>query len=267
MKRHYGYKFQEKDARDWKFDFPHRLQIPQTIDLDPLMGPLLDQLALGACGPNTLAELICFDFIAEKLAVAIPSRLYLYYNCRKLMGTLDSDSGVDNRTLLKALARNGYCPEVMWPYDIAKFTEGPPESCYRKAADRHDDTRECGYHAVKVAMTDMLAALTLGRPFMFGFNVYEQMESDEAAATGILALPSGTSIGGHDVTINGHTSVDRPGKTPGKIWPANTFRFRNHWTNSDGKPWGDAGDGYIPDSYATNVNEANDFWVVDTIPI
>lgn len=264
-KFHFGWKRQAKDHRDWHYVPPRRLTLTlaPTVDLTANMGPLLNQGALGSCGPNTASEMITYDQKVEGLPLIEPSRLFIYYTTRDLMGTVNQDSGVDNRTLLKALAEFGFCAESLWPYDVSIFTTKPGAAAYAAALPNVITS----YAAVEVDLQQMQACLATRFPFMFGFDVFEQIMSDAAAANGIVADPSPgeTPIGGHDVTICGYTTVQMPGINPGNIWPANTFRFRNHWFNEDGSPWGDGGYGYVSFKYATGPN-ASDFWVINAVP-
>lgn len=264
MHRHLGWIRQKPDPRDWRFSTPRRIlrSLSATSDLTAGMGPQLNQADLGSCGPNTADELIEFDQRAESIPVVGASRLFIYYCTRQLMGTVTQDSGVDNRTMLQALAKYGFCPESMWPYITSQFTVQPPAACYSAALANAISN----YSAVTQSLDQMQGCVATGRPFMFGFSVYNQIMSDQAAATGVVSMPSGSSIGGHDVTFCGYTNVQQPGVKPGNVWPAGTFKFRNHWLNSDGTPWGDNGYGYIPYDYTTDSNQAGDFWVVNAVP-
>jgi C1A family cysteine protease len=273
-KFHLGWKRQSKDHRDWRYQPPRRfaLTLTPTVDLTAGMGPQLNQGSLGSCGPNTADEMITYDQKVEGLPLVAPSRLFIYYTTRDLMGidpstqvpSVDEDSGVDNRTLLKALAQFGFCPESLWPYgDGSTFKQKPSPAAYAAALPNIITS----YAAIDVNLQQMQACLASRFPFMFGFDVFDQIQSDAAAATGILTdpAPTDTPIGGHDVTICGYTTVQLPGINPGNYWPANTFRFRNHWLNQDGSPWGDGGYGYVSFKYATGPN-ASDFWVINAVP-
>ena len=67
----------------------------------------------------------------EKLPqIFIPSRLFIYYNERVIEGTVNTDSGAMLRDGIKTVAKQGACPEPMWPYLIAKFKTKPSAACY-----------------------------------------------------------------------------------------------------------------------------------------
>ncbi len=266
MKCSFGWKRQRPDRRDRHFRAPYRItaHLAATLDLSVNMGPLLDQGALGSCGPNTADEVLTFDEKVQLLPVTYASRLFIYWYTRYLMGTVDQDSGVDNRTMLKALATYGFCSEALWPYadDDTTFKTQPNATAIASALAN----KITSYAAVAQTLAQMEGCLASGFPFIFGFDCFEQIESDQAASNGILTMPSGQPIGGHDVSIVGYSTVQATGVKPGNVWPAGTFKFRNHWSNQDGSPWGDGGYGYIPFAYATGAH-ASDFWVINAVPV
>jgi C1A family cysteine protease len=174
----------------------------------------------------------------------MPSRLFIYYCARSLMGTIQQDSGVDNRSLLKALARYGWCDEADWPYDIERFRTQPLATCFEAAAKR----KIVQYLAVPQTLDQMKGCLAGNDPFIFGFTVYESLESEAVTKTGVVPMPGllERATGGHDVTVVGYDDTTQ------------RFKFKNSW----GPKWGINGYGWIPYSYATNPRLAGDFWTV-----
>lgn len=250
-KRYYGWKPQAPDRRDLRFLPPRKVleALPPRVDLTPQMGPVLDQGQLGSCGPNSVASLIMFDQAEQKMAVRCISRLLTYWFTRQLMGTQQEDSGVDNRTMLKALAQKGFTVEEMWPYDVSKFRVQPPEAAISAAAG----AKITHYAAVRQELDIMRGTLAARRPFLFGFTVYESFESDSVAKTGKVPLPGPgeRSVGGHDVVLCGYDDV------------LQEFLLKNSWNG-----WGerDSGYGRMPYAYATDPNLSGDFWVINAIP-
>src|SRR5581483_10415949 len=94
-----GWRRQGFDPRDQFLEVPNYItsRVSPTADVSPFMGPQLDQGAEGSCGPNTADELITYDQRVQALSVVAASRLFIYWYTRYLMGTLNQDSGVDNR--------------------------------------------------------------------------------------------------------------------------------------------------------------------------
>ena len=144
-----GWKRQEPDYRDFHYVVPRTItaQLPPQADLSANMPPQLDQGELGACGPNSLDECAEFDEKVQGMAVASVSRLFIYWVTRSLMPgkPIAEDSGVDNRTMLKAVAKYGYCNESLWPYNIANLHQRlPANRALKKAAQQTDQELCCG---------------------------------------------------------------------------------------------------------------------------
>ncbi len=263
-KQYYGWRRQAPDPRD-RFRFaPNTVSLPSSFKLPGFEEPegsgkevpRLDQGAEGSCGPNTAVECILSNQRQEGLTVDPASRQFIYYNTRALMGTVNQDSGVDNRSMLKALAKWGWCPESLWPYVISKMTVAPPDACYTAALPNTKLT----YAAVVQSLAQMKGVIygtdgTDGDPFVFGFEVYQQIESEEAAMTGMVRTPSvnESPIGGHDVTFYGWDDI------------RGVFFFRNHWRRGPTEWWGNHGNGTIGYDYALSPR-AGDFWIINTVP-
>lgn len=249
-----GWIRQPEDPRDWKFSAPRRLlaSLPAAIDLSANMPENFDQGNLGSCGPATARAGIQYERKAEDFASLTPSVLFMYFNARRLMGTIGYDSGVDNRSLVKSLAQYGYCSEASYPYIPNRFTQTPPASCYTEALPN----KIVSYAAVPQTLDDMRACLASGYPFIFGFRVYASMLTNEVARTGIIPMPRSSDVlkGGHDVLVIGYDDAKQ------------SFKFRNHWRNGDGSWWGQGGNGWIPYAYATNRELAGDFWCLNAVP-
>ncbi len=249
---YFGWKKQQPDQRDYQFSAPYSVvkALPPKFDLDtPSPGlpfdPAWDQGQLGACGPNALCEVLVYDGI-KKGNPLVPSRLFVYWTTRLIMNTINYDSGVDNRSMMKALTTYGWPNAGQWPYHIDKFIVKPPQPAFNQAKPR---AAGFVYQAVPQTLDQMKGCLvTTGLPFVFGFTVYESMMTQAVSASGDVPLPAQNEAvaGGHDVTIVG--------------WDDATlrFKFKNHWTAQ----WGKAGYGTIPYSYALNPNLAGDFWTV-----
>ena len=88
--------------------------------------------------------------------------------------TVQSDSGAQIRDGIKSVAKQGVCSEPKWPYLISKFKSKPMPTCYKEAL-KHRITQ---YQSLN-SLTNMRACLAEGYPFVFGFTVYESLESDQ----------------------------------------------------------------------------------------
>ena len=250
--RSYGWRPSLPDMRDVMFSAPAGTleALPPRVDLsEPTLPapfePSIDQGSLGSCGPCTAAaDLIYAQIRQDRIAdVRMPSKLYIYWNTRAIMGTVASDSGVDNRSLLKALEKYGWCDETEWPYNVSRFTVRPSEACYTQAAGRKIGQ----YLSVPQTLEQMQGCLAGGDTFIFGFTVYQSLENNEVDRTGVIPMPrrGERAVGGHDVLIVGYDNSTRH------------FKLKNSWGG-----WGIAGYGWIPYEYAISPNLSGDFWTV-----
>lgn len=245
--RHYGWRPDLPDARDKMYMLDHVGALPSAVDLRPRCSPVLDQGELGSCTSHAIAEAIQFDRMKQALDNFTPSRLMIYYNERVIEGTVDNDAGAEIRDGIKSVATQGACPEDIWPYDITKFTQKPPQDAY----DAGMDDRAISYRRISHSMARMKGCLASGYPFVFGFTVYDSFESDEVAQTGIVPMPNKDEgvLGGHAVLAVGYN--DATGR----------FIVQNSW----GLSWGQSGFFEMPYAYLTDPNLSDDFWTIRLI--
>ena len=249
-KARYGWVRDLPDERDHVYSAPlmhFSKGVPAAIDLRPHCPPVYDQGELGSCTANAIGGMIEFDRIKQKLPDFVPSRLFIYYNERAIEGTVGQDSGAQIRDGIKSVAKIGACPEKEWPYDIGKFAHKPPKKCYTDA--KLD--RAVQYSRVTQNLTQMLACLASGYPFVFGFTVYESFESQQVANTGIMPMPAPGEqvLGGHAVMAVGYDN------------PSRRLIVRNSW----GEGWGQGGYFLMPFEYVMHPGYTSDFWTVHTI--
>jgi C1A family cysteine protease len=255
----FGWQPSLPDIRDLLHAFQPRRHLlaalPPSVDLDspspgPPFDPVSSQGSLGSCGPSSAQGdiLHALQTVQGVDSPPAPSRLFIYYNTRVLMGTTNQDSGVNNRNMLQALARWGWCDESLWPYDPQQYTRKPPPPCFEQAAKR----LIIEYQAVAQDLQIMKACLAGGDPIIFGFTVYSSMQTPAVESTGNIPLPTGRDqvMGGHDVVLCGYDDSTQ------------RFKLRNSW----GPGWGKEGYGTIPYAYATHPRLSGDFWTVKKSP-
>ena len=100
------------DQRDVLYAAPLTIMksLPPAVDLRPACPPVYDQGALGSCTANALSGAYEFDLIKQKKNDYTPSRLFVYYNERVLINTVNSDSGAYIRDGIKTMNNQGVCP-------------------------------------------------------------------------------------------------------------------------------------------------------------
>lgn len=253
--KRYGWAPDPPDHRDLKFNLSRaaRGALPPTVDPRANQPPIRDQGELGSCtGHGMAATLECGNVRNGEPLVPL-SRLMAYYNARRLDGTTAYDSGASIRSVVKAAARWGCCPEDCWPYDIAKFMDQPSRRCYSEARS----SLVLKYERVAQDRDALRAVLAAGLDIVFGFTVYESFEDEYTARTGIVRMPGRGehAISGHCVRAIGYTDVALPDV------PARHFICANSW----GSDWGLKGYFALPYEYMISDDLAADFWVVKKV--
>jgi C1A family cysteine protease len=245
----YGCRSDRPDFRDFYYDATEGLGVlPKAIDERPNCAPVCDQGDLGSCTANAIASAIDFARKKEKLPLIDPSRLFIYYDERRIEGTVTTDSGAEIRDGLYSVHRQGVCPGASWPYIISRFATKPPAYCYDQAMK---DVVSSYSRVDNSSLLDMKHSLANGLPFVFGISVYDSFESDLATRTGNIPLPLTTEnlVGGHALLAVGYDDY------------LQVFRFQNSW----GMRWGDQGFGTIPYNYLTNTDLTSDCWNIKIV--
>jgi C1A family cysteine protease len=233
-------------------DYPMALaaapaSLPAKVDLRPQMPPIGDQGQLGSCTAWASTAAYRYELDKQKLADFEPSELAQYYWTRALEGTTASDAGASIRDSVKALAKTGAAAEKLWPYDISKFNQAPPNSV-KQAASHHLALQ---YQSVPQNLTAVKSALAAGFPVLIGISVYASFESDPVARTGVVPMPTPREqlLGGHALLLVGYDDATQ------------RFTTRNSW----GTGFGDHGYVYLPYAYVTSPQLASDFWIIKRV--
>jgi len=233
------------DHRDLMYSAPMFImrKLPVKIDLRMNCPEVYDQGALGSCTANALGAAFQFGQKKQSIPSFVPSRLFIYYNERVLINAVLSDSGAFIRDGIKTMNTQGVCNENDWPYIIQQFTTKPPTALYKKARTN----QVLSYLRLNNANLNQLqSCLSEGFPFVFGFTVFESFQS--ISKNGIMPMPTAKEkrLGGHAVMAVGYNDANK------------MFIIRNSWS----KNWGDLGYFYMPYSYITDTNRADDFWTI-----
>jgi C1A family cysteine protease len=232
------------DHRDHRYAAPPVGVLPPSVDLRTGCPPVYNQGPLGSCTANAIAGAVQFEQMKRKRGADVPARLFIYYNERSMIGMTGFDTGAPNRDGIKSVAKQGVCDELAWSYDITKFAEQPPQSCYA-AALRH---RVSEYQRLAQNLEQLRGCLAEGHPFVFGFLIFETFERQAVITTGHASMPAATESprGGHAVLCVGYDDINR------------RFLVRNSW----GTNWGLRGYFTLPYAYLTDERLASDFWTL-----
>lgn len=247
----YGWKKDKTDDRDSIVTFNklnHKFFHINSVDLREFCPDIYTQGNLGSCTANAIAAAYEYDMIKQKEEnIFVPSRLFIYYNERKMINTINEDSGAEIRDGIKTINIDGICNETDWPYDITKFTDTPPEELYQ-TAKYHTAIK---YKKLTQNIDHFKECLSRGYPFVFGFMVYESFENQSVQETGIMPMPTDSEnlLGGHAVMAVGFNETDK------------TILVRNSW----GVDWGMNGYFTMPYEFILNPKYCSDFWVISRV--
>jgi C1A family cysteine protease len=227
----YKLKKDVEDQRDFSFyavKYKKIKEIPKKIDLRSSCSDVVDQGNLGSCTANAIVSgLREYLEIQNKTKFIFLSRLFLYYEERRIENTINEDSGASLRDGMKILNKEGVCPELDDPYIIAKFKQKPSKQAYLHAKKYkiQQYSRVWDLESLKVSLAENL-------PVVAGIKVFSSFESVEVAKSGIVPIPKPWEplLGGHAVLAIGYDED--------KKWVI----LRNSW----GTSWGDNGYFYIP---------------------
>ncbi|WP_010297413.1 C1 family peptidase [Candidatus Odyssella thessalonicensis] len=234
-------------------------KLPSKYDFSSAITAIHDQGRLGSCTAQAITLSMEYK-LQEMAAYQRLSPLFLYYNERKLMGTINEDSGASLSDGIKAICTWGVCRESLWTYsdDKKKFRVKPTNEAYEDAKNYMGlDSIKTSY--VTYSLDSIKARLAKNIPVVFGVYVYPSFESGNAEKTGKIPMPglNERPIGGHALMFTGYDDE------------AKEFKFANSW----GTRWGDKGFGYLKYDYVMNVGAtpnrplffANDIWSIDRI--
>ena len=243
----YGWVHDDPDSRDHRYVAPPEVlgSLPEKADLRPLFPPAYDQRRMNSCTANAIAAAMQFEEIRQgSPKTRTPSRLFIYYSERVIEGSVGEDAGARIRDGIKVVAKQGDCPEELWPYLKRNLKMRPPMECYERAR-RY---KAVEYQRIGRKLEDLKSCLASGFPFVFGFKVFESFEGKAVKRTGRLRMPRKGEklVGMHAVLAVGYNEA----------WER--FVVRNSW----GKKWGMKGYFTMPYEYLTSRELALDFWTI-----
>jgi hypothetical protein len=219
--------------------------IPDRVDLRPFCTPVENQGQLGSCTSNASVGALEFLYKKRDGRAVDFSRLFVYFNARRMAGRTAEDSGCYIREAMASILAFGACRENTWPYNAGRFTEEPIQQAYSEALQ---------YGAILFSRVNgsmgAISALAEGYPVVFGIALPSRCY-EEAATTGVIPQPTeeerqAPHESGHAMLIVGFDKRDE------------RFIVRNSW----GEEWGDRGYCTMPFNVIENFSSYNELWIV-----
>lgn len=228
---------------------------PASASVRQFITSILQQANLGSCVTQAGAQAVRAALVrAGNPQAGLLSRLFAYYYARALSpGNTRVDSGTEIRCFFDVIRKIGFCPEAIWPYDIAKFAKMPSADSLRAAFDQKTGI---GYYRISTTgaqrIEDICTAIAGGYAVVFGTLLGREFV-DYTHGAAPLNPPSGEILGGHGLVVAGY----QPGPSPSSV----DFDICNSW----GEDWGDAGYCAMTDTYMA-WGETDDLWIVESAP-
>jgi C1A family cysteine protease len=199
-----------------------------------------DQGDLGSCTANAFCGAFRIHAkYAGKFEDFIPSRLFFYYNERKIEDTEFIDAGADVEDGIHFTQTYGICNETTCPYDITQFAVEPSQQAYEEALNYK--VQSYGIIEQNDELLQNIKTLIQRKiPVLIGLRIFESFESESVASTGVVPLPDKEKeecLGGHELCIIGFNDINRQ------------FIVLNSW----GSEWGSNGKCFIPYDYVSNA--------------
>lgn len=259
--RFHGWKPDKPDHRDLRYMASGgHVPVPPSAMLegaDIFLPPIRDQGEQGSCTGFSVSGAIEFKRAQLGQGTEQLSPRFAYYNGRAIEGEPNTDSGAEVRDVIKGVHRLGICLETLCPYG-GDLGDRPSFAAYREALT----DIVSGYSRVDGTNLDAVkAALLDGNPVVFGFSTYENFDDGDVSETGLMSMPVGNVTGGHAVWIVGYDDTLVTPDAMGALLIANSWG--TDWGTQG--PNGERGYFFMPYSFSTNPNLADDFWAIQMV--
>lgn len=226
---------------------PNLENLPRKVDLRAYCTPVEDQAQIGSCTACASVGAVEFRNKREGKPHVDLSRLFVYFNARRMRGAEGTDAGATMADSLASLLAFGAPPEEMWPYDMDTLTKLPGDAVYDKARPNQptEYARIDGLDAIK-------GAVAREHPVVFASFVPQRCY-DEARRTGVVPAATAAELdtmrslhGNHAMLVVGYDQDDK------------TFLIRNSW----GEGFGDKGYCRMPFEVFESVLAPNTTWIL-----
>lgn len=240
------------DKKTYKFNGFNQIKKYNIYEKYPEYFPeLIEQGDIDCCVPNCISLVYYYNTFKQgnHLNFRI-SRLFLYYSVRKIYNEMSDDSGSRIIDCIKILKNTGVPPEILHPYH-EKFLYKKPSELSKKLAKYCKLLGFIQLEKNSITVNNIKKNLLENNLVICGIKIFENFNNKLTVKSGQVVLPLEEEelIGGHSIVIVGFDD-----------WKKN-FIFINSW----GKNWGLNGLGFIPYSYITNENLADEFFILTKI--
>lgn len=241
-----GCRLESSPVSALEFDVAPGADTPSFVDLRAHCSDVEDQRLTNSCTANAIVGALEYHQRRLGQPVTELSRLFVYYNARRLDDSEARDVGSFIHHVMASVLAHGACEERLWPFQEAMCMTRPTEAAYANALK---------FQAVQYARTPLgepaMAALASGLPVVFATYIPQAFYA-EAASTGSMPSPSGAVPvpgGGHAMLLVGYDLTSR------------TWLARNSW----GADWADDGYVRIPFDTLKAYSDPTHYWTIGAI--
>lgn len=167
----------------------------------------LSQGAMGSCEGNDLAAngtILNWYKTGEKVRM---SRMWCYLRSQYHFGNLGSDSGASIPSGIETAKTDGFCTEKTFPYpNPVRYSTAIPPEAFTEAKPHviHSSTVLKNYAEGFAYLATGVGVISIG---------INWVESTAENQNGLIETESGSSLGGHALSINGYTErKDKQGR-------------------------------------------------------
>lgn len=214
--------------------------ITASVDYSSLLNPVRNQGNLGSGVGFAMAYTLEYFILKQLNVKVILSPLFIYYQARKIEGTVKVDAGAFIKDVIKVAQTIGIIDDESWPYKESKFAVQPPKSTEKAIHYFVDDVaRVKTLKQIKDAVSDF-------GPVIIGISLYDSFYKE---SSGLIKMPARKEsiIGGHAICLVGFDDQKQ------------LFKFKNCW----GTEWGENGYGFIPYDYIEKFSD--DGWIIKKV--
>ena len=235
------------DSRDYIYYPTETKATSLVVDLIPQVHEVEHQGSTNSCTANAgcTALEIMYGRVGEFEDF---SRMFLYWNVRKLGGMLGKDDGAYPRHIGQALKDYGVPKESDWQFTTENISKSPTSIVYKKA----EEHRAIEYRKVLPNIDDIRNAVLNGIPVLTTIRIRPELYNLRGDWR-THDWNSTDNKGNHEVVIVGFCDKSE------------RFLVQNSW----GSRWGDGGFYGLPYSKVGNSysKDAFEFWVLNDVGV
>ncbi|WP_032112147.1 hypothetical protein [Candidatus Paracaedibacter symbiosus] len=179
----YKWVMEREKEKSFKLKYSHA-SLPTKFDFSQDINVIHTQGNLGSCTAQTLT--LSLEYYLKKFGISVElSPLFVYFNERKLNGTINEDCGASLTDAIRAVYKYGACLEQSWTYtdDETKFKITPPDNTYSEARSLFRGIRLI-HTNIPHQLQNIKQSLADKTPVFCGINVFPSFEHQETKKQG-----------------------------------------------------------------------------------